>query len=72
MRELGVTVPVVVQMMRGARRWKLPGAQLQRKRLAGRGHEPHGYIGPERERKQQEPGDQVTAAAMERTSLHKP
>ncbi len=72
MCELGVAVPVVVQVMRGAGRRKLPGAELQRKWLAGRRHEPHGYIGSECERKEQEPGDQVTAAAMERTSLHKP
>jgi hypothetical protein len=72
MFELGVTVRMVMQVMRSGRRRNALGAKLQREGMAGGWHEPHGHIGPECERNQQEPGNQVTAAVVEQRSLHKP
>ena len=72
MLELGVAVRMVVRVMRGERGRKAAGAQLHRKGVASHRHEPDRDIGPEGERNEQEPGNQVTAAAMKERSLHKP
>lgn len=49
---------------------KTGAADLQRKRAIGRGHEAHRYQGAERQRHQQQRGDQLTLGTAFETVAH--
>jgi hypothetical protein len=61
---------MVVLVMRCGGRRSPVAANLQRKRRTGRRHKTHGHIGSERERDQQQAGDQVTRTTINEAALH--